>query len=384
MTTENIHGDDAGRGRRAAGNAAGAFWSRHSLSLKLMFAHPALMVDFMLSFLPEYARMLDLTTLGRPKLDLASIRPDRRFTGTVWQAAERAVARLPGFVLVEFQAWIDPEMAEYMARYNRGVRLAWVADAKSAGESDEGPQIAGLLPVVLYTGRAQWTASLYRKGESANEVFKKFQPPPRYKLVDLARSRCEDLDGTSVFAVVQQICRAESLEEVAALWSEMTRRALARGGEGACVATAACVMELLEQTGEPAANRNAAKEGRDRAEQAAILLLEERAKQWNRQWFEKGLAEGAKEARAEQAAMLLRLAEWKFGPEAAEWLAGIATAGAARGDLARLGDWIIDCRTLQELLARVGMAPVETEPPRTSAETPRGPDGEEAGSTNVC
>jgi len=379
MTTGNVHGDDAGRGRRTAGDAGNAPWSRQNLGLKLMFAHRALMADFVLSFLHEYMRMLDLTTLEQLATEQTSTRPDRRFTGTAWRAEERDAARLPGFILVEFQAWIDPEMAERMARYNRGIRLAWVRGPESAGGSDDARKLAGLLPVVLYTGRAQWTASRYRKGESANEVFKEFQPPPRYKLIDLARSRCEDLDGTSVFAVVQQIWRAESLDEVAALWSEMTRRALARGGEGACVAAAAGVLELLEQTEGPAASRHAPKEGRKPTERAAMSLLEERSKEWTRQSFEEGRAEGAKQARAERAAMLLRQAERKFGPEARERLAGVATAGADPAGLARLADWIIDSDTLDELLARV-----ETGPQRTSPETSLGSDGGEAESAEKC
>jgi len=53
--------------------------------------------------------------------------------------------------------------------------------------------------------------------------------------------------------------------------------------------------------------------------------------------------------------MLLRFAEWKFGPEAVEGLADAATPdqGSNGLSLSRLSDWIIDCDTLEESRERL-------------------------------
>jgi len=83
----------------------------------------------------------------------------------------------------------------------------------------------------------------------------------------------------------------------------------------------------------------------------AMSWVDERWAQWTRYLLEKG----ERRARAEQAAMLLRQAELKFGAEAVEGLAGVGTSGEGPAglSLARLSEWIIDCATLKELLERV-------------------------------
>ena len=78
-------------------------------------------------------------------------------------------------------------------------------------------------------------------------------------------------------------------------------------------------------------------------------MLEETVREWTREWLERGIEQG----RHEERALLCRQAARKFDAGAAEGLAA-ALAGVTDPDrLARVGDWIIECATAPELLARV-------------------------------
>ena len=98
-------------------------------------------------------------------------------------------------------------------------------------------------------------------------------------------------------------------------------------------------------------------------------MLEENVREWTREWVEEGRTRGLEEGRTrgieegrtqgieqgrgEERALLCRLAARKFDAAAGETLAA-ALAGVADPErLGRVGDWIIECATASELLARV-------------------------------
>ena len=86
-------------------------------------------------------------------------------------------------------------------------------------------------------------------------------------------------------------------------------------------------------------------------------MLEENVREWTREWLAQGRAQGIEQGieqgRHEERALLCRLAARKFDAAAAEGLT-TALAGVTDPDrLARVGDWIIECATASELLARV-------------------------------
>ena len=82
-------------------------------------------------------------------------------------------------------------------------------------------------------------------------------------------------------------------------------------------------------------------------------MLEETVREWTREWLEQGRAQGIEQGRNEERALLCRLAARKFDAGAAEGLAA-ALAGVTDPErLAQVGDWIIECATASDLLARV-------------------------------
>ena len=66
-----------------------------------------------------------------------------------------------------------------------------------------------------------------------------------------------------------------------------------------------------------------------------------------------GRAEGAAQERARSLALLRRQAAGKFGAATAERLQALVGSDASAAQLERLGEWIIDCGSGPELLARI-------------------------------
>ena len=82
--------------------------------------------------------------------------------------------------------------------------------------------------------------------------------------------------------------------------------------------------------------------------------LEQGVERGMAQGVERGVTEGVARARAEERARLCRQADRKFGGRAAERLSARIDGVTDPERLAEVGDWIIDCGTEAEFLARTG------------------------------
>ena len=78
-------------------------------------------------------------------------------------------------------------------------------------------------------------------------------------------------------------------------------------------------------------------------------MLEETVREWTADW----VAEGLEQGRAEERALLCRLAARKFDAATAQRLSAALAEVTDPERLAEVGDWIIECGTAAELLARV-------------------------------
>ncbi|MCY4634293.1 MAG: hypothetical protein OXG04_07285 [Acidobacteria bacterium] len=82
-------------------------------------------------------------------------------------------------------------------------------------------------------------------------------------------------------------------------------------------------------------------------------MLAEQVREWTEEWVEEGREQGIAQGRAEERALLCRLAERKFDAPTARRRAAALEDVADAGRLAQVGDWIIECGTAADLLARV-------------------------------
>ena len=82
-------------------------------------------------------------------------------------------------------------------------------------------------------------------------------------------------------------------------------------------------------------------------------MLAENPQQWTEQWVEHGIEQG----RAEERALLCRQAAHEFEAAAGEQLAVALADVTDPVRLAQVGEWIIECGTVAEFLARLADTP---------------------------
>ena len=260
-----------------------------------------------------------------------------------------------------------------------------------------------VLPVVLYNGRRPWKAPVEMTDLVAvgSDVLAPYQPSQRYYLLDGARMADADLPAdnlVSALIALEKTRDAARLREALQALGDLLR---AQGDEHLTQAFLTWLHQGLRVAGPLRSD-----EGDPLAQlQETQTMLKENVREWTQEWLEQGIeqgraqgieqgraqgieqgrAQGVEQGRAqgieqgraqgveqgrtqgveqgrtqgieqgrhEERALLCRLAARKFDAVAAEGLAA-ALAGVTDPErLARVGDWIIECATASELLARV-------------------------------
>ena len=82
-------------------------------------------------------------------------------------------------------------------------------------------------------------------------------------------------------------------------------------------------------------------------------MLAETVHEWTKDWVAQGREEGREQGRAEERRLLCRQAARKFDAGAAARLATALSDVADPKRLVQLGEWIIECETAADLMARV-------------------------------
>ncbi len=228
-----------------------------------------------------------------------------------------------------------------------------------------------VLPVVLYNGRRPWTASVEMTDLVAvgSELLAPYQPSQRYYLLDGARVADADLPADNLVSALIGLDKTRDAARLREALQALSDLLQAQGDDHLTQAFVTWLHQGLRFAGPLPAG------GRDPLTQLqeTQTMLEENVREWTREWLEQGRAQGMEqgieqgraqgieqgraqgieEVRHEERALLCRQAARKFDAVAAEGLAA-ALAGVTDPDrLARVGDWIIECATASELLARV-------------------------------
>ena len=82
-------------------------------------------------------------------------------------------------------------------------------------------------------------------------------------------------------------------------------------------------------------------------------MLEENVREWTAEWVAEGREQGREEGREEERTLLCRMAARKFDAATAQRLAAALAEVTDADRLAEVGDWIIECGTAADLLARL-------------------------------
>ena len=344
----------------------------HDPAYKLLFARPRMVRDLLDGFAARgWSGALDFDTLAPLPASFVSEDLQQRHGDLVWRIRFRDDRWLYLVLLLEFQATVDPAMALRMLTYTALLYQRLDAD----GVLRDHRALPPVLPVVLYNGRRPWTAPVEMTDlvAAGSDLLAPYQPSQRYYLLDGARVADADLPADNLVSALiglEKMRDAGRLREALQALGDLLR---AQGDDHLTQAFVTWLHQGLRFAGPLPSG-----EGDPLTQlQETQTMLEENVREWTRELLEQGRAQGIEQGRAqgieqgrvqgveqgraqgieqgrhEERALLCRLAARKFDAGAAEGLAA-ALAGVTDPDrLARVGDWIIECATASELIARV-------------------------------
>ena len=355
----------------------------HDAAYKDLFSHPRMVADLLRGFAAgQWSDELDYETLEKMPAEFVSKDLRRRQVDTVWRVRFRN-RWLYVLVLLEFQSTVDPYMAVRMLVYT-GLLYQDLIRRDELGPDGELPPV---LPIVLYNGRARWTAALDigQMMAPVGEDLSRYQPSLRYFLLDEGKYRDDDLPWRNLVSAVVRLensrTPAELKRAVDALtewlggpgedelkrsFGEWIRQVLMPSrfaSEGLpprpqLEEVRTMLAERVEEWFEEARKQGHAqgvKEGREEGrEEGRKEGREEGREEGRKEGREEGIERGTERIRAEERALLCRQAARKFGDETAERLSGLLDGLTAPGQLVEIGEWIIECDTDMDLLERTG------------------------------
>ena len=345
---------------------------------RTVFAFPRMVEDLLRGFAArQWADTLDFSTLRKMPAEYVSDERLVRRGDTVWEVGldeRRAV-----LVVVEFQSSEDPRMALRLLAYT--ALLYQELARNDAPGLDEAGRLPAVLPVVLYTGEARWTAA--REVEALVQpvpaVLTAYRPAQRHFVLDARHVGVEDLpEPNLVTAVVRleqtrtpwdlvEVARRlrrwlrrpddDGLRRVLGSWVREVAESFVPPGEalGAELTLEEVEMTVVERAKEW--SRQLIREGREQGlEQGREQGIEQGRELGREQGLEQGLEQGRKQGLAHERALLRRMAALRFGADTAERLEEVVAGIADPERLAEAGEWLVRCETGDELLARVNPA----------------------------
>ena len=377
-------------------------------ALKRICSYPAMVEDLVRTFAPGLAGRLDCSTLRKDSVNWVSAGRDAEAVGggsdvaqrhgdLVWRiwssggvhreeargAPTRKRPREGWLVLmVECQSGVDPAMVE---RVLSQCGMALVDYAR------QGVEIAAVLPVVVYTGEGVWTAP---GAVDAPDDVGLAHP---YWLLDARRRAAEHPGGGSLGMTLFRVFAAPDAQaasaEVMALWQRL-------GPDGAGLVEAFVgvlalllwrlfpeeeaeaaeallkdwlegmemeprvseQLRLLEESGVARGIERGRLEGIERGiergraegiERGRLEGIERGIERGRAEGIERGRVEGIEQGIEAQRALLRGQVSLKFGAVTAQGLSPLLAVVSQTEALVRVGGWIIECTTGDELLDRV-------------------------------
>ena len=329
---------------------------RHDAAFKNLHAFPLMAWGLMEIVLPrELFEELDFDTLERLPAEWIAPGLERRLGDTIWRVRRRGGGSL--IVPVEFQRKRDPKMP---LRHTLYLILA-LRDLDRQGRLDPDGRLPLVWPVVLYNGLRPWRGPTSMAGLSADGG----PEWPRFALVDMGRTRVEDLPRRNAAALQIEVHQGALARDPDAVLGRLSALLGGPAHRELRVAFAEWIWHSLAPDLGPEAPelidrlREIAELGEFEEMKKSFMLqsmidhwLEQGMERGMAQGVERGLNEGVARARADERARLCRLAGRKFGGRAADRLSARIDGVTEPERLAEVGDWIIDCGTEAEFLAR--------------------------------
>ena len=318
----------------------------HDPGYKRLFSQPRMVQDLLRGFAArDWSDALDFSTLTPVPASFVSDRLRERHGDLVWRVGFRG-EWLYLLVLLEFQSTVEPAMAVRVLTYT-GLLYEKLIDDGALRRHGKLPPV---LPIVIYNGSQPWTAAedVAELIAFGGEALARYQPSLRYYLLDQGRLRADDLPGRNLVSALIALETNRVGERVPELLAALFERLR----ELANPELTQVFREWVEQVLVPRRMRGTALESLPGSEEVRTML-QELVAEWVAEGRERGLQEGIEQGRGEERKLLCRLAARKFTAATAPRMSALLERLRDPERLAEVGDWIIECETEEELLARV-------------------------------
>ena len=223
-----------------------------------------------------------------------------------------------------------------------------------------------MLHVVVYNGDRRWDAPLTLAGLLAGRPHGRPAPlAVGYEVVDLVAARLEAVPRANLLRRVAEVERSVQAGTLPQRVRELGEWLADEGEPGLTRTFDLWLGALAEKWG------MALPSIREYEEVHAVLLekidrwgeeilargikqgIERGIEQGVEQGIQQGVEQGVKQGIEREKALLRHQAERRFGPAAAERLSAVLAAVTDADRLAEAGEWIVDCATAADFLARV-------------------------------
>ena len=339
---------------------------------KLIFSDDRTVADLLRGFVAaQWHGELDFDSLSKRSSEFIGEALARRIGDLAWTVEFRAGERLDDggrpylAVLLEFQSQVDWDMPWRVSEYAHLLHRELHRSGIYLGEGRMPP----VLPVVVYNGERPWPRSAERPAQfiraPGNGVLSRSLLGRAYAVLDecawaedysdLFGSRLPSGNRITTLIGLDGAPGSELAGRLAAAFEQYGGSDEAGLREGFY----ARVQDRLRPYGglrlPPLADLERALAERRGGEMAT--LMDARIRAWRdelvAQGQAQGQAQGIERGRADERALLCRLAARRFGTETAQRLSAFLEGLKAADELAVVGDWIVDCETGTDLLARV-------------------------------
>ena len=328
---------------------------RHDAAYKQLFSQPRMVQDLLDGFAArDWSEGLDLDSLTPLPASYAGHDLRQRHGDLVWRVRFRDERWLYLVLLLEFQSDVDRSMAVRILTYTGLLHQRLIDE----GVLREHGALPPVLPIVIYNGRGPWTAptEVAELVAATDEALTRYQPSQEYFLLDAARTEPDDLPGDNL---VSALVALETTRDRARIERQLRRLIDLLGGQDDDELKRA-FSAWARQALMPAPFRPTETEPLAQLEEVRSMLAET-VREWTKDWvaqgreegLQKGREEGREEGRAEERSLLCRLAARKFDGTAAGQLAEALAGVDDPARLGQVGEWIIECETAAELMARV-------------------------------
>ena len=310
---------------------------------------------------PELAALLDLASIE--PLPTEYVRGGKRFADAAFRVnfregrfspdpsgtAGRPGRRLYLLLAAEFQDANDAAMLERVREY-ADWQDAHYRQQNIVRDGEHPP----LLALVFHTGPDRWTAEdgleVYRA--LPREAAAQLAPHQRQAYIGIEVGRRSTLTppaGNRLGAVVR-LTRSATAEELLARLTEEWRRFGGSDDLRFRRGMRDWAQEIVLGLAETSIELPRFEELETATEEGTMALLEQHVREWRAELAQEGVAKGREEGERDA---LARLAERRFGADAAQRLSSALNGSPTRQRLDDVGDLVLFCRTAEEFVERL-------------------------------